>query len=102
VSTESVRKWRAANPGKSNEHARAATQRVRDWTDGIKVGRGGCYNCNEIDPRCLDFHHRDPSKKSFDIGSHATLSRKRVKVEIDKCDVICANCHRKLYGRSIQ
>ena len=55
-----------------------------------------CIKCGESHPACLDFHHRDSSTK---IGQIANLvkswSIKRIKTEISKCDVLCANCHRK-------
>lgn len=57
-----------------------------------------CYKCGESDECCLDFHHRDPSIKRFSIGTgkvQNTLST--IKIELDKCDIICANCHRKLH-----
>jgi hypothetical protein len=43
----------------------------------------------------MDFDHRDPNTKLFAItGGHAPLlSRKRLIAEIDKCDIVCANCH---------
>ena len=48
-------------------------------------------------PACFDFHHKDASKKSFSI-SHAphTRSWERTKLELDKCDLLCANCHRQV------
>jgi hypothetical protein len=43
----------------------------------------------------MDFDHRDPSKKLFTIaGGHALLmSRAKLIAEVEKCDVVCANCH---------
>ena len=42
----------------------------------------------------LDFHHRDPSTKSFQVGVLAReVSRKRLQEEIAKCDVLCKACH---------
>lgn len=59
-----------------------------------------CVDCEESDPVCLDFHHRDPSQKSFVIGhQYAQRSRERMQIEIDKCDVLCANCHRKRHAK---
>ena len=56
-----------------------------------------CINCGEADPLVLEFDHRDPSEKSFCISN--ACSRKRslnvIKEEIKKCDVLCANCHRR-------
>ena len=55
------------------------------------------YDC----PAIYDFHHRDPKTKIESIGQllHAVrvdlaMSKKLIK-ELDKCDLLCANCHRK-------
>ena len=47
----------------------------------------------------FDFHHLCPSEKSFEIGY--ALKRKsfdEIKPELDKCILLCANCHRELHG----
>jgi len=43
----------------------------------------------------MDFDHRDPSKKLFAIttGSAQLMSRERLIAEIEKCEIVCANCH---------
>jgi len=59
-----------------------------------------CNSCGEKDIRCLDFHHIDPSKKDFTVGAmHHFYSFKRIKKEIEKCEVLCSNCHRKFHSR---
>jgi hypothetical protein len=55
-----------------------------------------CADCGGMfPPYVMDFDHRDPSKKLFAItGGHAPLlSREKLIAEIDKCDIVCANCH---------
>lgn len=56
-----------------------------------------CCDCGQsFHPYCMDFDHRDPKLKKFTIGC-AVVSSKRwadILEEIDKCDVVCANCHR--------
>jgi len=55
-----------------------------------------CSDCGETDPVVLELHHRDPKTKSFDIGNgFASHVWTAVLAEIDKCDVVCANCHRR-------
>lgn len=47
----------------------------------------------------LDFHHIDSSKKDFTISSSKTINlNKRIKNELDKCQVLCSNCHRELHS----
>ena len=55
----------------------------------------GCKQCGyDKHPRALDFHHRDRSQKLFAVSSFKCVGLKRVLAEIEKCDVLCANCHR--------
>lgn len=57
-----------------------------------------CKICGEDHPACLDFHHRNPNEKEFVISSSVNaLKREKFLEEIAKCDVLCANCHRKLH-----
>jgi predicted HNH restriction endonuclease len=54
-----------------------------------------CADCGVKYPTyVMDFHHRDPATKEFVIALSASRSREDVIAEIDKCDVLCANCHR--------
>jgi hypothetical protein len=54
-----------------------------------------CNRCLIADHRVLVFHHKDPSKKEFEIGIRASggMSKERILKEIKKCEVLCANCH---------
>ena len=57
-----------------------------------------CVDCGERDIVVLDFDHLDPKAKSFNIGTYVAQGRgsiELVKAEIEKCDVVCANCHRR-------
>lgn len=58
---------------------------------------GKCSECGYN--KCigaLDFHHLDPNKKDFSIGKKAINSFSDIiKKELDKCILLCANCHRE-------
>lgn len=54
-----------------------------------------CMKCGEIDPIVLEFHHRNPSTKRMDVCLMRQHSRSSIMKEIEKCDVLCANCHRR-------
>ena len=56
-----------------------------------------CVDCGESDPIVLEFDHRDEKEKAFNIGDGVarTYAVKRIMDEIAKCDVRCANCHRR-------
>ena len=67
--------------------------------------RGGqCEFCGySRDVSALEFHHRDESKKKFSIsGDGITRSWKRTQREIDKCVLVCANCHREIHSGLLQ
>lgn len=59
----------------------------------------GCSVCGESRSPCLDLHHVDPSTKRKDMRKKdgrqwSTLSYGDIAVELAKCIVLCANCHR--------
>lgn len=56
-----------------------------------------CIDCGETDPVVLDFDHRDPQTKRLEVGAMINHSHSlaTVMTEIEKCDVRCANCHRR-------
>lgn len=56
-----------------------------------------CIKCGENHIACLDFHHINPENKSFTIALGKTKGIKAIKKEIEKCELLCANCHRKLH-----
>ena len=60
---------------------------------------GKCHECKLVDdPAVYDFHHLDPKQKDFSIGQQAK-SFDKIKSELDKCIMLCANCHRKMHNR---
>jgi hypothetical protein len=56
-----------------------------------------CIDCGEADPVVLEFDHRDRKTKRFNVcdGVRRHYSLQTMRCEIDKCDVRCANCHRR-------
>ena len=60
--------------------------------------KGYCIYCGEGTTVCLDFHHRD--NKDFEISTALSqgFSWHRIQEELSKCDMVCANCHRKLHA----
>src|SRR5262245_49319603 len=82
---------------------RAYRQRRRllwqGWINAIKAANG-CALCRETDPVCLEFHHPDPTTKKFDVGACTRLCTRwgSVVEEIQKCVVLCSNCHKKVHA----
>lgn len=61
---------------------------------GGKCEKCGYNKCNAA----LDFHHLDPKEKDFALSSKGiTRGWERVKNELDKCVLLCANCHREIH-----
>ena len=85
-------KWRQAHP----EKYRAGWQRTEAVKKQVllEARAGGCIQCGEKRTPCLDFHHRQGSDKLGNIGEFRKFGIQRLKAEIAKCDVLCANCHR--------
>ena len=53
---------------------------------------------------CLDFHHKDASKKDFSVANIKGMGwgKEKVLLEIQKCMVVCANCHRKIHSKAVK
>lgn len=61
-----------------------------------------CMGCAEKDPMVLTFDHLNPSKKRRDVSTMRSMgySLKTIQTEIDKCQVLCFNCHVKKHRRN--
>jgi hypothetical protein len=58
---------------------------------------GKCIKCSyKKCKRALSFHHLDPSEKDFNIV--ACTSWEKMKAEIDKCILVCMNCHLEIHA----
>ena len=65
----------------------------------VVLEESSCVRCGESDPIVLVFHHREPANKTSEISTMIgdRVSWKSIKKEIDKCDVLCANCHMRVH-----
>lgn len=62
---------------------------------GIELLGGKCVRCGYCKcPSVLEFNHKDPSTKEFPISSRL-VSLKKYKIELEKCELLCSNCHRE-------
>lgn len=72
-------------------------RRKRKILDLLKQAKNRpCFDCGKTYPYyVMDFDHREPDKKSFQLTMiRHKQSLKLMKTEMEKCDVVCANCHR--------
>lgn len=72
--------------------------RNRNKIKGIEYKGGKCSICGY--DKCnsaLDFHHLDQTKKDFTISSNMNRAWSKIKIELDKCILVCANCHREIH-----
>jgi hypothetical protein len=59
---------------------------------------GECIRCGYKGVAAVyDFHHRDSAIKDFSWGDKRTSNWEKLKVELDKCDLLCSNCHREVH-----
>lgn len=56
-----------------------------------------CAKCGESRIYLLDFHHRDPLKKDYSISDNTNAKFETLMQEINKCILLCANCHREFH-----
>lgn len=76
------------------EKAAEINQRNRDYVKEVKED-GCCQNCGESCPVALDFHHTGEKKNDVATLVNKEYSLDKIKSEIDKCELVCSNCHRK-------
>lgn len=69
---------------------------MRLYLTEYKVSRG-CQRCGENHPAVLDLHHLDADDKEIAPSRMVDKgwSKEKMQSELDKCIVLCSNCHRK-------
>lgn len=71
------------------------------WMKAIigKFGEIKCSRCGFNESfSAIDFHHEDQSSREFYIGYlFDTVPNKKRLAELDKCSMLCSNCHRILH-----
>lgn len=83
---------------KKKNYDRVKTHRQKIKGKAIAYKGGKCEKCDYN--KCewaLEFHHTNPEEKDFIIAKYATLSWEKIKKELDKCIMVCANCHREIH-----
>ena len=73
----------------------AGQERVKQ----LKLHYGGkCIKCGYSKSlSALQFHHTDPSEKEFSLGNKRGISWEEQIKELNKCELVCANCHAEIH-----
>lgn len=97
-------RWHYKNVEWNTQRSRERRARHRAWLSERKVERGGCQDCEEDDPRCLDFHHELRAEKTMAVNDMVRFgyAKTRIRDELDRCVVVCANCHAKTHDSTPQ
>jgi hypothetical protein len=82
----------------NQDKSRTSGYRIRLKKKLIEYKGGKCEICGyqKDVPGAFVFHHRDPKEKSFQIARY-NGGLKVLKKEVDKCDLLCANCHAEVH-----
>lgn len=90
-------RWYRKNRDRQKGKKRRRRRMLRAWLHEFKRDECECRRCGEGSPACLDFHHPDASEKTASVAEMVNrgFARDAIQAEIDKCEVLCSNCHRK-------
>lgn len=98
--TERRRKnWRAGSDGWQKRNAEKYVNYREDRKRKLIQYKGGkCEICgyDKDCPPAYDFHHLDPSEKDFSV-SNSNLSFEKLRMEVDKCILVCRRCHAEIH-----
>jgi hypothetical protein len=98
VAAEKAKAWRLAN--KEYVLVKQREDKRKRKLEAIDYLGNRCWSCNEqFHPAIFEFHHLDPSTKDRDPSKMLSLSWVRLSAELDKCALLCANCHRLVHHK---
>ena len=91
------RKWYAANKEKLLEYNKRRREARFDFVASYKIAKG-CSKCgyNKC-ARSLHFHHKDEKSMGISSAISGWVNIDKIKAEIEKCIILCANCHGELH-----
>ena len=82
----------------SNKEARSRQRSIKQQCVDYKGGKCSACNYNKY-VGALEFHHTDPEHKDFAISKISCKSFAKLKPELDKCVLLCSNCHKEEHAR---
>ena len=95
-------KWYNSNKTKHFDRVKQREIKIKQLLQEYKSTLS--CKCGESHISCIDFHHTDPKTKITSIA-HAVgrgWGWKKILSEIEKCTVMCSNCHRKFHWQEEQ
>jgi len=67
--------------------------------EAIQSKGGKCEMCGyDKYYGALEFHHKNPTEKDVDWSKLRLRSKQKINEELNKCMLVCANCHREIHG----
>ena len=85
--------WHQKNKTKRNKNL--STRNKQRKREAVETFGNRCYDCGNTFPDCcFDFHHLDSDSKDMNPSAVLRLSKERIETELEKCVLLCANCHR--------
>lgn len=95
ICVNAIDKLRYANSPDRQAKMKNRSKTHQEKINKLKLQRllEGCFDCRNDDIRVLEFDHRPNEIKLFNIAGNRCGLEKLTK-ELNKCDVVCANCHR--------
>ncbi len=97
-STRNQRRWLKRHRDVRHRYTRSVRQKHVLRKMEYLRGRS-CVDCGETDPLVLEFDHRSGKSKNVADLVRSTVSWKRIEQEMAKCEIRCANCHRRKTAR---
>jgi len=103
---EYQKKWYSENREKEIKSALGRkwkhVNKMKEFVLADKLSKG-CAKCDEKEPCCLDYHHTGDDKEvAIATALNQGWGKVRMQKEIDKCILVCANCHRKIHAGLIE
>jgi len=93
--------WRRSRNNKLDHYKKVQKAREDRWVVRFNQWKTtqSCLICKEDHIECLDFHHLDPAVKDGDVSDMVrNVGWNTLMNEVQKCVVLCANCHRKYHA----
>jgi hypothetical protein len=98
LAREDFKRWYSKNKAGQRSRVQKRKNEIIEW---FRLYRSTlkCEKCGFDNPAALDFHHIIPEDKSYAVNVcvHMGYCKERILEEINKCIVLCSNCHRILH-----